>query len=58
MNGLIGLVILMLDIVAIVDCVKSNADSGKKALWIILILLLPVVGMTLYFLLARPKSTT
>ena len=53
MVNLIGLVILVLDIVAIVDCVKSNADRGKKALWIILILLLPVVGMILYFLLGR-----
>ena len=28
--GLLGLVILALDIVAIVDCAKSNADTGKK----------------------------
>jgi hypothetical protein len=56
MRPLLGLVILVLDIVAIVDCVKSNVETGKKALWIVLILVLPVVGMVLYFLLGRPKS--
>ena len=28
--GLLGLVILALDIVAIVDCAKSDADTGQK----------------------------
>jgi hypothetical protein len=51
--GLLGLIILALDIVAIVDCAKSNADTGKKVLWIVLILLLPLLGMILYFLLGR-----
>lgn len=56
MTPLIGLIILALDIVAIVDCAKSNVETGKKVLWIVLILLLPLVGMLLYFLLGRPKS--
>ena len=50
---LLGLVILALDIVTIVDCAKSNTDTGKKVLWIVLILLLPLLGMILYFLLGR-----
>jgi len=53
MNSLIGLVILVLDIIAILDCVKSNKDTGKKALWIVLILVLPVVGLILYYLVGR-----
>jgi len=52
---LIGLVIFILDIIAIVDCLKSNADTVKKLLWILVILFVPVVGMLLYFLLARGK---
>ena len=55
MGGLIGLVILVLDIIAIVDVVKSAVDTGKKALWIILILVLPVIGMVLYFLIGKKK---
>ena len=40
MGGLLGLVVLVLDIIAIVDCVKSSFDTGKKILWIVLILIL------------------
>ncbi len=53
MGSLLGLLILVLDIIAIVDALKSSMDTGKKALWIILILLLPVIGMVLYFLLSK-----
>ena len=53
MGGILGLVILVLDIIAIVDALKSSMDTGKKALWIILIIILPVVGMVLYFLIGK-----
>lgn len=53
MYSLAGLLVFILDIVAIVDCIKSPMDGGKKLLWIILILVLPFLGMLLYFLLAR-----
>jgi len=56
MTGLLSLVILVLDIVAIVDVLKSSASTGRKALWIILILLLPLVGMVLYFLLGKKPN--
>jgi hypothetical protein len=53
MNNLIGLIVLVLDIVAIIDVVKSNKDTGKKALWIVLIIILPLVGLILYYLMGR-----
>lgn len=53
MGGLLGLIVLVLDIIAIVDVLKGSMDTGKKALWIILILLLPVIGMALYFLISK-----
>ncbi len=56
MYGLLGLVILVLDIIAIVDVAKGGGDIGRKILWIVLILLLPVLGMILYFLLGRSQS--
>lgn len=55
MSTLLGLVILGLDIFAIVDVVKTSKETGQKALWVILILLLPVVGLILYFLLGKKK---
>ncbi|MFH0985922.1 MAG: PLD nuclease N-terminal domain-containing protein [Candidatus Omnitrophota bacterium] len=56
MKTLLGLVVLILDIIALVDCLKSDASTGKKLLWILLILFLPVVGMILYFLLGKKKT--
>lgn len=53
MYGLAGLLIFVLDIVAIVDCLKSSMDSTKKLLWVLLILVLPFLGMILYFLLGK-----
>lgn len=56
MNTLLGLVVVVLDIIAIVDCLKSGSPTGKKLLWILLILILPVIGMILYFLLGKKAA--
>jgi len=56
MGGLLGLIVLVLDVIAIVDAVKSSLETGKKILWIVLILILPILGMILYFLLGKKKK--
>lgn len=56
MGGLIGLVVLVLDIIAILDIFKSSFTTGKKVLWVVLILILPLVGLILYYLLGKKKS--
>ena len=56
MNTLLGLAVLVLDTIAIVDCAKGSWSTGKKLLWILLILILPLVGMILYFLLGKKKA--
>ena len=57
METLIGLVILVLDIVALVSLLTGHGTVGHKVLWTLLILLLPVIGMILYFLMGRsPKD--
>ena len=52
MESLVGLAILVLDIIAIVSVVRSGLSTGKKILWIALILLLPVIGMLLYLMIS------
>ena len=54
-GGIIGLIILILDIWAIVSTFQSNASTGKKVIWIVLVLVMPVAGLILWFL-AGPKS--
>lgn len=51
LNGLIGLIILALDIWAIINVVKSSAETGVKILWILLIVLLPVIGLIIWALM-------
>jgi len=55
MGGILGLLVLVLDIIAILDVLKSSMDTGKKALWVILILILPVIGMAVYFLIGKKQ---
>jgi hypothetical protein len=53
--SILSLIILVLDVVAIVDCLQTQKDTQKKILWVLLILLLPVVGLILYYLMAKGK---
>ena len=50
-GGILGLLILAGDIWAIINIVQSSASNGKKLLWILLVLLLPLLGLILWFLL-------
>jgi hypothetical protein len=52
-SGLIGLIVLALDIYAIYLVLTGASSGANKVLWIVVILLLPVLGMILYFLLGR-----
>ncbi len=56
MKTLLALIVLALDIIAIVDCAKSAKTMVKKVIWIIVILLLPLIGMIVYFVMGREKK--
>jgi hypothetical protein len=55
-NGLWGLIVLAADIWAIINIFQSNTTTGKKVLWTVLVIVLPVVGFIIWFF-AGPKST-
>lgn len=54
-SGLGGLIILALDIWAIISIVGSSASNGKKVLWVLLVLILPILGFIIW-LLAGPRG--
>ena len=54
--SLVGAVILILDIFAMVSVLLGNTGALRKLIWIALILLLPIVGMVLYFLFGRSPA--
>lgn len=53
-GGILGLIIVALDIWAIVRVIQSAAGTGAKVLWIVVIMILPVIGLIVW-LLAGPK---
>tara|TARA_Y100001951_G_scaffold15806_1_gene10942 strand:- start:9280 stop:9480 length:201 start_codon:yes stop_codon:yes gene_type:complete len=54
-TGLLGLLVFIADIWAILNIVQSRNSSGSKLLWIVLILLLPVLGLAIWFF-AGPRE--
>lgn len=51
--GLIGAIILALDIYAIYCILHEPWEGAKKVVWIVLILLFQVIAMAAYFLFFR-----
>jgi hypothetical protein len=50
-GGLGGLLILAGDIWAIINIFQSSASNEKKLLWTLVVILLPVLGLVLWFFL-------
>ncbi len=56
MVRILGLLILALDIIFIIDALRSYMGIGKKLLWVVLILILPIFGVVYYFAIAEDDS--
>ena len=52
-GGIVGLIILALDIWAIVTIIQGRGPTDKKILWILVILLLPIIGLILWLVMRR-----
>jgi hypothetical protein len=50
-HGILGLVILALDLIAIVSVARGAMAPSRKLLWITLIIFFPFIGVILYFLI-------
>ncbi len=49
--GLLGLIILVADVYAILKIAQSSESDGKKALWIAVVLVLPILGLVVWYLM-------
>ena len=58
MEFIFGIVILILDIWAIIKTLQSGADTGTKILWVVVILLLPLIGLILWYFLGPKGAAT
>jgi phospholipase D-like protein len=57
-NGLWGLLILAGDIWAIINIFQSAASNEKKLLWILVVILLPLLGLILWYFLGPRGGRT
>lgn len=55
LNGIIGVLILLADIYAILKIAQSSAAAGVKAIWILVVIVLPVLGVIIWFLFGPRK---
>lgn len=55
-RGLFGLIVLIADIWAMLNIIQSRGSTGRKVLWIVLVLILPVFGLLLWLLLGPRQS--
>lgn len=51
--GCCGVILLILDIIAIVEVINSPWENGRKVLWILLILFFPILGLIIYYIFGR-----
>ena len=56
-EGLFGLLILVADVWAVLNIFQSSESTGTKALWIVLVLVLPVLGFVIWYF-AGPKASS
>ena len=50
-NGLWGLLVLAGDIWAVINIVQSSASNERKLIWILVVVLLPLLGLILWYFL-------
>lgn len=54
-GGLFGLLVLAADLYALFSIFSSNETVGKKVVWTLLVLLLPLLGFVIWWL-AGPRA--
>ena len=57
LSAILSLLILIADIWAILNIIQSNESTGTKALWVVVVLLLPLLGLVIWYF-AGPKSAS
>jgi phosphotransferase system glucose/maltose/N-acetylglucosamine-specific IIC component len=55
MARLVALLILIIDVIVVIDILKSNKDNEKKMLWIIAVVFLPILGPILYYFIGKKQ---
>jgi succinate dehydrogenase/fumarate reductase cytochrome b subunit len=50
-GGIVGILVLIGDVWALINILQSSAANDKKLLWVVVVVLLPLLGLILWFFL-------
>ena len=53
MYQILGIIHLILFIIALISIIQSSLSLGMKVLWIAIVLIVPVIGLILWFLIGN-----
>ncbi len=56
MEFIVGLIVFIADIWAIMQILQSSSSGANKLVWVLVILLLPVLGLIIWYFLG-PRGT-
>ena len=56
LKSISGVLLLIADIYAVVMILQSSADTLKKVLWSILVIVLPLIGLIIWYLAGPGKK--
>ncbi|KAJ4181225.1 PLDc-N domain-containing protein [Fusarium falciforme] len=55
-GGIIGFIVLVLDILVWIEVLQSNRPPMHKLLWCLVVFIFPIVGMIIYWLFSNRKE--
>jgi len=57
-GGVIGFIVLVLDIIVFIEVLKSNRPVTHKVLWCVVVFLFPILGLVIYWLFSNRAAHT
>lgn len=55
-GGILGLIVLILDVMVFVEVFKSSRPPASKLIWCLVVFLFPFVGMVIYWLFSNRSA--
>ncbi|PQE21081.1 Cardiolipin synthase protein [Rutstroemia sp. NJR-2017a WRK4] len=55
-GGVIGFIVLILDIIVFIEVLKSNRPPSHKLLWCLIVFLFPILGLVVYWLFSNREA--
>jgi D-alanyl-lipoteichoic acid acyltransferase DltB (MBOAT superfamily) len=52
-GGILGLIVLVLDVIVFIEVFKSNRPPASKVIWSLVVFIFPIVGMVIYYLFSN-----